>query len=429
MSPASRGAARAAAALLVALFLLPSLAGSAAQDYETFQKRLQAAVEGGNLDAIADAALTLAATADPRAVRPLVLVGALHPGDPVRSAVLQSLSAHPEPAWIDALGVQLRAARNDAEAIVAIEALGFLDHPAAAAPLVDAFQSVRPNILVTALRAARDHKDRSIIEACIELLERSERESGLIWAETRITLQAITGERYVLADDWRKWLTTRPEDWTPAAGGSTAEQAKTSVYRPERRSEGLGLPRIFGQEVPSTRVVFVLDTSKSMEEVDPTAQEEGASAGAGPTRLERAKRELIQAVEALRPEVHFNLLTYNTGVTVVFEEKLVAAKASAKRKAIDHVAALKPAGHTNSAEAILTAMDIPEVDTIIFISDGSPTIPGKGTMAEIPPILESIFVANRTKKITIHTLGFSGALVSFMKAIAHGTGGTYAPVK
>lgn len=422
---------------VVGLALVLVLAGGVAdaatpadESYETCQKRLQAALESGRAEAIAETALALARTADPRAVRPLVLIGAQHPDDPVRSAIQQSLAAHPEPAWIAALGEQLRAARNDIEAILAIEALGHLDHPDVAAPLASAFETVRPNILVTVLRAARGHAEIPIIEACIELLERYEKESGLIWAETRITLQAITGERYLLAEDWRKWLRTRPEGWRPRDTGESAEGAKTSVYRPEKgKSEGLGLPRIFGQEVPSTRVVFVIDTSQSMEAIDPTAQEEGAATGSGPTRLQRAQRELIQAIEALRPEVRFNLISYSTGVVTCFPDKLVTAKEGSKRKAVDFVAALKPLGHTNTAEALLTAMDIPEVDTIIFLSDGSPTIPGKGTMAEIPPILESLRVANRTKKITIHTLGFTGALVSFMKEIAAMTGGTYAAVK
>ena len=37
--------------------------------------------------------------------------------------------------------------------------------------------------------------------------------------------------------------------------------------------------------------------------------------------------------------------------------------------------------------------------------------------------------ANRFKKVTIHTLGFEGVKVSFMKALARKHGGTYSPIK
>ncbi len=397
-------------------------------DFDKFQKRLQLALDAGGPIGISDAVTALAETGDPRAVRPLVIVGGHHPEDPIRTAVAKALVSHDEPTWIAALGDQLAAAKSDTVAILTIQALATIDHPATAEPLVLALHAVRSNVVVTALRAASRKRERVLVPACIEVLAASEKDSGLVWAEARIALQTITGERFLIADDWQKWFQSRPPEWIPRASKGGEDRAKTSVYRPDEGS-GSGLPRIFGQEIASKRVVFVIDTSQSMEEIDPTTGEEGSSTGARRTRLQRAQRELIKAIEDLRPEVQFNVIAYSTQVTPWIPDKLVTAKNSFKRKAMEFVGALKPEGYTNTGEALLTAMDLPEVDTIIFLSDGSPTIPGQGSIAEIPPIIEAIVVANRTKKITIHTLGFTGSLVSFMRAIAAKTGGTYAGIR
>ena len=69
------------------------------------------------------------------------------------------------------------------------------------------------------------------------------------------------------------------------------------------------------------------------------------------------------------------------------------------------------------------------MDTIYFLSDGSPTDPDSGDLVPIEPILEEVFAENRKKNITIHTLGFEGAKESFMRALADFSGGTYAPIR
>lgn len=404
-------------------------APAAPDDFRETALRLDAALRAKDRDAIANTVAALSATGDPRAVRILVQLGVRDTADPVRSAVREGLASQVDGDWIAALTTALRSSDSDAAAILVIEALGAIDAEGTGAALVEALESVRSPVLVTALRAARKKSDRALVPACIDVLARSEREAGQVWAETRITLQVLTGERFLVAADWRKWFDSRSTDWSPSTRRNAEEGAKTSVFRPAE-GEGLAHPRIFGQEVASKRVVFVIDTSSSMEKIDPSAGgEEGSSAGTGPTRLQRAQKELVAAVQELRPEVRFNIIAYSSNVHPWVPEKLAPAKPSAKRKALEFIGSLRPDGTTSTGDALLMAMLMPDVDTVILLSDGSPTIPGSGDLEEIPPILERIFDVNRFRKVTIHTLGFTGAKVSFMKAIAHGTGGTYAAIR
>ena len=100
-----------------------------------------------------------------------------------------------------------------------------------------------------------------------------------------------------------------------------------------------------------------------------------------------------------------------------------------KQRALVFIDVWQPQGLTNTLDAMLTAMSYDDVNTIILLSDGSPTVAGLGDIAETEPILAAIREENHFKKITIHTLGFKGSKVSFMKALAKENNGTYAPIK
>ena len=174
-------------------------------------------------------------------------------------------------------------------------------------------------------------------------------------------------------------------------------------------------------------MVFVIDNSSSMAEKDDLRGAEGG-VGKDRVRIERAKKELIKVILALREDVEFNIVAYDTHVKVWKEGKLLRASQANKRRALKFVEGMKPEHHTNTLDAMLAAMEMPEVDTIILLSDGSPTVPGEGGLADTEPILERIRRENRFKKITIHTLGFRGAAVRFMSTLAADGGGTFAPI-
>ncbi len=410
----------------VALARSPTAVGD---EFENAKRALQGVLEQTKTAPIIRGIERIAATADPRAVRILAFVAHRHPEDPVHGAVDAALISQSGESWVTALGEQLRQSPDDAAAILVINALGKIDSPVTTGPLVTSLQVVRVPVLVAAIRACRNKTGRALVPALIDVLERSEQDAGLVWAETRISLQTLTAERFLPAEDWQKWWSTRPVDWNPGSARNGEKNAKTSVYRPKDGEGAIALPRIFGQEVASKRVVFIIDTSQSMEAVDPTEQEEGSTQGSSRTRLQRAQKELISAIELLRPDVRYNVIAYSTEVKPWISDDLVKANKKAKGKSIGFVGSLRPNGTTSSGAALLLAMDMPDVDTIIFLSDGSPTILGSGKIADIAPILEEVFAKNRDKNITIHTLGFRGAKISFMRALANESGGTYAPIR
>jgi len=420
--------------LILIPLLLASLGGAIAapvafvDGFDDAKRRLMAALDAKRRVETARAVEELAATGDPRAVRALLLVGTQDLTSPVYSAVLDGLAGQSSEPWVLELGEQLKKVRSDAGALLIVKTLGLIDSPATVPPLVEALQVPRPPILLAALRAARGKTDRALVEPLIGVLERVEADASTLWAECRITLQVLTGEAFVELEDWRNWWETRGPEWKPVAARGSEEKARTAVHRPA--GDGIALPKIFGNEVASKRVVFVIDCSKSMEAVDPPAHvEEGSTGSKGVTRLKRAQTELIAAIGALRPEVRFNVIAFSKEVTPWSEEKLAKAGKGAKRRAASFVAAMKPNATTSSGAALLQAMAFPEVDTIYFLSDGSPTDRDSGDLVPIEPILEEVFAENRKKNITIHTLGFEGAKESFMRALADFSGGTYAPIR
>jgi hypothetical protein len=375
--------------LLTPLILIPLLLASLGaaiaapvafvDGFDDAKRRLMAALDAKRRVETARAVEELAATGDPRAVRALLLVGTQDLTSPVYPAVLDGLAGQSSDPWVLELGEQLKKVRSDAGALLIVKTLGLIDSPATVPPLVEALQVPRPPILLAALRAARGKADRALVEPLIGVLERVEADASTLWAECRITLQVLTGEAFVELEDWRNWWETRGPEWKPVAARGREEKARTAVHRPA--GDGIALPKIFGNEVASKRVVFVIDCSKTKE------------------------------------------------VTPWSEEKLAKAGKGAKRRAASFVAAMKPNATTSSGAALLQAMAFPEVDTIYFLSDGSPTDPDSGDLVPIEPILEEVFAENRKKNITIHTLGFEGAKESFMRALADFSGGTYAPIR
>ena len=92
-----------------------------------------------------------------------------------------------------------------------------------------------------------------------------------------------------------------------------------------------------------------------------------------------------------------------------FRDQLLPATATNRQRAIRFVNAWQPDGFTNTQEAVLTALKMKDVDTIVLLSDGSPTETASGTIAKVHPILEKIRTENRFRNVVIHTLGFRGA--------------------
>lgn len=398
------------------------------KQFREYKSGLEKALRNGNTDLIAYWVEQLGSLQDPKAMELILRVGERHVDDTIREMVLNVvLWAQNSPSCMTFFVRQLQHPKKVERAIILVDALDRMAGEQATEGLIAALDIRDDRVRTGAVRALRHKPTREAVDAVLRLYEKVLDENDLLTAETRITLLTLTDQQYTVYEDWANWWVVARDTWKPKPQRKSDEgRARTAVYRPEREYE---LPQIFGQEVVSKRVVFVIDTSQSMQKADPIEGEEG-SGGGSRVRIDRARNELIKAVLKLRKDARFGLVAYDTyGTPWPDEQKLVPATRSKKNQAVEFVRSWKADGHTNTLEAMLQAMAYPEVDTIILLSDGSPTVPGKGTITEIEPILEKIREENRFKKITIHTLGFEGAKVSFMKALAKQNDGTYAAIK
>lgn len=403
-------------------------AGDCKKQVQQAKGEIERALKRGDQIEIAHWVESLGSLNCPEAVGVILRIGESIVQDPVRSAVQKSLARITSVDAIGYMGTELEKARSIGRALLIIEAFQDIDHTETIGPLLGVLERVSDSrARNAALRALARKPDRRIVDKLIEFFGKVQAEQDTTWAETRIALLALTGQAYVVHEDWVNWWQVAREQWQPPKVDADSDsRPRTGIYRPGRSD--LKLPQIFGQEIASKRVVFVVDTSGSMEKVDPSAMEEGGQGG-GPTRMERAKRELSRVIDELRPDVEFNIVEYNSRPTLWSADKLVAASPANKRKAVKWIASWSPSGFTATLEAMMMALAVPEVDTIILLSDGSPTVVGEGQIAPIPPILEAIREANRFKGITIHTLGFEGSLVSFMRDMAQQNGGVFAKIK
>ena len=227
----------------------------------------------------------------------------------------------------------LLAALADAESLVvqsAAEALGLLPSPTSVTPLIDRLATAVGKAAAAKPPAGKDPKgevpDLRLVDALTRSLERV----------TGMTLGADP-------DIWRSW-------WEEAQKHPASERARPSA---PTTIEG---PRYYGFAVRSSRVMFVVDVSRSM----------GWNG-----RLETAQKELVQVIEHLPARTRFGVVTFSD-VASTWSEKLLPATPENVKRATRFVERLEPVNATNAYDGLRLAMKDEDVDTIFVLSDGSP---------------------------------------------------------
>ncbi|MCA9321454.1 MAG: HEAT repeat domain-containing protein [Planctomycetes bacterium] len=149
----------------------------------------------------------------------------------------------------------------------------------------------------------------------------------------------------------------------------------------------------YGIPVESDRILFILDVSMSMRFGG--NQDE-------PSRMERAKEELIRTLESLDAETRFGILAFSTGVGHFDRRGLVRADATTRARAARWVKSLTPAGGTDTYGALCAALRLSdEVDTLYFLSDG---VPSRGLIKDPDHILDRLHAFNAVRRVRIHTV-------------------------
>ena len=347
----------------------------------------------------------------------------------VRVAVAEALGAAGRPESVRALR-GAAADRDPGPREAAVAALGRFAardpeaYRALASALEDAAWPVR-------LAAARGLAAAAVPESVDLLVGRLGREEGRLRRDLASLLSALTGQGFgVEPEGWTRW-------WAEARAEFVSGQRHLSRDGVAVAAEGGSGPvSYYGITTDSKRILFVIDISGSMLEAgkDPAV-----------SKVDSAKRELLQTLRSLDGESSFTIYAFHDAVRR-WKPSLVRATAKAKDEAAAWVKALGAASWTNtfgaleegfrvSAAAGLDADYGGAADTIFLLTDGAPTTPG-GQLAdgagvlETKRVLEAVREWNREKRVVLHAIGIGPSADNvFLGALARENGGRFVPVR
>jgi HEAT repeat protein len=163
-------------------------------------------------------------------------------------------------------------------------------------------------------------------------------------------LQGMSGKKFRLDPrPWRDWADGLPLEWTGPERKRQPDHGQVSAAF-------AGLP------ILSDRVAFLIDLSGSIWE----------ERSDGRTRKEVVDGELRKALESLPADARFLLVPY-TAEPLPWKDEMVDAGPRNVAKALAWFEKRKDYGTGNFWDALMLALEDPEVDTIVSLSDGGPS--------------------------------------------------------
>jgi HEAT repeat protein len=210
-------------------------------------------------------------------------------------------------------------------------------------------ESLSVRIAAAELLAAKPAKRTA--GAIVELLEREQEATGR--QRMLDLLRGLAGEsRGLQPRAWRAWVDSLPDDWAGGAGAAPVEDGGD-----EPRTVAFA-----GLTIRSPRVAFLIDLSGSVWELGKQ----------GRTKKQVIDEELRKALLALPEETRFNVIPY-TATPRPWQERIVAAEAKNVEDALEFFVECKDNGTGNFWDALLLALEDPDVDTVVVLTDGAPT--------------------------------------------------------
>jgi hypothetical protein len=199
-------------------------------------------------------------------------------------------------------------------------------------------------------------------------------------------------------DKWREF-------WEKEKGSIKLAQKNTE---PKKTGDTVG--GLFGIPVQGSRVLFIVDLSRSMTfEMDPEFK---LPSGKRPTRMEFAQEALRKVIQEMPEATKFNFITYNGNPKAeVWNKDMIAATAKNKEKALKFVEAFRPDGGTNMWAGLEEGLKMKSlvygdryettVDEMFVVSDGAPSV---GDIVDAQEILNLVTETNRFSKVRINTI-------------------------
>ncbi len=313
----------------------------------------------------------------------------------VRAAAIDILATRDRAPWL----LQVPAWVSDSE---------FDTHPSGPIPLFTTLDLLR------SFSGRADHRDALVI-VIDALLARVESATGRARSDLFRTLRSVTGQR--IADDpdlWKSYWATQRESWKPADDAAAAPGDKVG---------GTAVVKIHGIPVDSTRVLFLQDLSGGM-----SRNADNEYDGAGPTRLDFAKRELKTVLGQLDNGCYAHLVSFASffGSSESARQKLKKSRRSLLAFA-DGLEVPKKAHHNrgNLYDSLVWCLGRSHVDTIYLLTEGAPT---EGKYLDFDRFLEHFEREWRDRRVRVHVVYLGspkGRNRSFMEKIARMTGGDF----
>ncbi|MCH2102162.1 MAG: VWA domain-containing protein, partial [Planctomycetes bacterium] len=252
------------------------------------------------------------------------------------------------------------------------------------------------------------------------LIQNVEHESRLTADLVQRTLAALTDQDFgPTVSTWTRWWNDHRENFTMPSAEVVAVRL-IDLRKPVESEERTGAS-FWGMPIVSRRVVFVLDTSGSMNQKFGQAARYGAK---GATRLSAAKAQLIGALQMLPEGTLFNIITFDTRGDRWKDEMTVLGDTT-RSEASQWVTALGTRGATNVFDALEKAFALENMDTLYLLSDGQPA----GGKIDDPLLLRhEVHAWNATRRIPIHTISLGGD-VALLRRLAEDSGGIFRLVK
>jgi len=279
----------------------------------------------------------------------------------------------------------------------------------ARAALSDEHWSIRAQ----AVRWLARNPTRQAVAALVERLALESAGSRLA-ADIESALARLAGFDFDTPEEWAAWWKNHEAAWQPPT--TAGKPATGSKEAPASLGTNQARAKFYGIEVASARAIYIVDLSGSM------AERSKVAGGDGSTRLELAQQELLQLVDGLPAGSWFNIVGFHDTVHPWLERLAdcapdkkartmpTAGELSARARkhdddlrarAREHVRRLATGGSTNIYDAFARAFADPDVDTICFLTDGTPTI---GTETEAIAIREELARWNRSRLVRIHCI-------------------------
>jgi len=337
-------------------------------------------------------------------------------------ACVQMLASSEDPRARSVLAAILESGESAPARVLAALALAGAREPAesCADALVAALDDPSWQVRAAAIEGLERFRSPRVVSALIEALAREE---GRLREDIAGILRAATGQDF--SSDpakWRAWWSEAGAEADALLPSATADRAADPSIP---RSRDRYAASFYGIETRSRRLVFVLDTSGSMNEESESARG---------TKLAIAKRELTETLQGLVPPARFNLVFFGDTVRA-WKPDLVELDDRTREEAIRFLENERASGGTNLFGGLraafrirgLDALEAPEdhasADTVFLLTDGEPT---RGDLVDPREILEEVTRWNRTRRVRIHAIGLGAAHNrELLEALSERTGGRY----